>query len=271
MLREPALIEPAPVRLYLDLDPVFNQLWAESGIDVGLEGHTHFATVGLGVAAPRSTLPTAGRSWIPTLPPIVLAEWPVADEPVWDGLTSVGNWRSYGSIERDGVRYGQKVHSYRRVFELPKRAAVPVYGALAIHSDEREDLEALAENGWRLLDPREVAGTPDRYQRFVQGSWAELCIAKEGYVVSRSGWVSDRSVCYLASGRPVLAQDTGFSAFLPAGEGLIPFETVDDAVVGVEALRTRYERHRSAARELAEDVFDSDKVLGALLDAVGVA
>ena len=105
----------------------------------------------------------------------------------------------------------------------------------------------------------------------MQGSWAELGIAKEGYVVSSSGWFGDRSVCYLASGRPVLAQETGFSAFLPVGEGLIPFETIDDAVAGVEDLRRDYERHRRAARALAEDVFDSDKVLAGLLSGIGAA
>jgi hypothetical protein len=271
MLRHPDLVEPAPVRLYLDLDPVFNQLWAEDGIDVGLARHTHFVTVGLGMAAPGSTLPSAGRSWLATPQPVVLADWPVAGPAVWEGLTTVGNWRSYGSIERDGVRYGQKAHSYRRFFELPTRLPLPVYAGLAIHPDERGDLDALAVNGWHLLDPGEVAGTPERYREFVRGSWAELGIAKQGYVVSNSGWFGDRSVCYLASGRPVLAQETGFSAFLPVGEGLIPFETIDDAVAGVEDLRRDYERHRRAARALAEDVFDSDKVLAGLLSGIGVA
>jgi hypothetical protein len=195
----------------------------------------------------------------------------VAGSAVREGLTTVGNWRSYGSIERDGVRYGQKAHSYRPFFGLPTRLPLPVYAGLAIHPDERDDLDALAENGWQLLDSGEVAGTPERYREFVQGSWAELGIAKEGYVVSNSGWFGDRSVCYLASGRPVLAQETGFSAFLPVGEGLIPFETIDDAVAGVEDLRRDYERHRRAARALAEDVFDSDKVLAGLLSAIGVA
>jgi hypothetical protein len=268
MLRDPDLVEPAPIRLYLDLDPVFNQLWAEDGIDIGLEAHTHFVTVGLLVGAPGSTVPTAGRSWLTTPQPVVLADWPVAEADVWGGLTTVGNWRSYGSIERDGVRYGQKAHSYRRFFELPRRAAVPIYAGLAIHPDERVDLGSLVENGWRLLDPGEVAGTPDRYQAFVQGSWAELGIAKEGYVVSRSGWFSDRSACYLASGRPVIAQETGFSDFLPTGEGLLAFTTVDEVLAAIDALRTDYGRHARAARQLAEGLLDSDKVLTRLLDAV---
>jgi hypothetical protein len=263
MLRDPALIEPSPVRLYLDLDPVFNQLWAAQGIDVGLNGHTHFASVG-------RDLPDCGVDWHWTPQPVVLAEWPVARRTRWQGPTTVGNWRSYGSIHRSGVRYGQKAHSFRRFFELPRRVDVPVYAALAIHPDERDDLAALEENQWCLLDPVEVAATPNRYRCFVQQSWAELAIAKEGYVVSRSGWFSDRSVCYLAAGRPVLAQETGFSSYLPIGKGLLTFENLDDLVAGVAQVQLDYEHHRSAARELAERTFDSDKVLTELLEAVGL-
>jgi hypothetical protein len=269
MLRDPALMESIPIRLYLDLDPVFNQLWAEQGIDVGLDGHTHFATVGLGLGAPGTSLPTAGRSWTPTLQPVVLAEWPFAPEAPCDGLTTVANWRSYGSLERDGVRYGQKAHSFRRFFGLPGRTDVAVRAALAIHDDERDDIASLKANGWDLLDASAMAGTPDRYRRFVQGSWAELGIAKEGYVVSGSGWFSDRSVCYLASGRPVLGQETGFSDFLPTGDGLLAFATLEELLVGIEDLRADYPRHRRGARALAEDVFDSDTVLPKLLAAIG--
>src|SRR3712207_8384722 len=123
-------------------------------------------------------------------------------------------------------------------------------------------------NGWQLLDPGETAGSPSAYRRFVQTSSAELGIAKSGYVESRCGWFSDRSVCYLASGRPVLVQETGFSEFLPVGEGLLAFETTDDLLDGVEELRRDYPRHRRAARKLAEEYFVSERVLSTLLDAV---
>ncbi len=268
MLRDGRLTEPIATRVYLDLDPAFNQLWHSAGIDVGLDAHTHYVTVGLAVGSEACRVPTCGRDWIPTLQPVVLEHWASADRLEYEGLTTVANWRGYGSIEDEGVFYGQKAHSFRRFIALPTLTDVPVFLGLAIHPDERKDLDALRENGWSLLDPAEVAGTPDRYRRFVQGSWAELGIAKEGYVVSRSGWFSDRSVCYLASGRPVLAQETGFSSFVPSGEGLIPFETVDDVVAGVEELQSDYERHRRAARALAEENFRSDTVLSRLLDAV---
>jgi len=129
-------------------------------------------------------------------------------------------------------------------------------------------MAALSACGWELIDPATVASTPGAYHDFVQGSMAELGIAKSGYVVSRSGWFSDRSACYLASGRPVLAQDTGFSEYLPTGDGLLAFNTIEEAVAGIGDLRLRYETHRRAARAFAEEFLDSDKVLTHLLDQV---
>ena len=265
MLVDGRLFEPIPTRLYLDLDPAFTQHWQAQGIDMRLEGHTHFATVGLRVGTVGCAVPTCGRDWLHTLPPVVLDRWPVAQELIDDAFTSVGNWRSYGSLEVDGVRYGQKAHAVRALIELPERSTVPVSLAFSIHPDEQDDLAALAKHGWRLLDPAVVASSPAAYQAFVAGSRAELGIAKEGYVVSQCGWFSDRSACYLASGRPVLALDTGFGAGLPGGEGLLPFGSVDEALGGIEAIASDYERHRHAARALAEGLLDSDVVLGRLL------
>jgi hypothetical protein len=269
ILTDPDLLSAVPVRAYLDLDPVFNQLWHESGIDMRFEPHNRFVTVGQALGTPECPIPTGGREWITTLPPVVLEHWPAASGPGDGHFTSIGNWRGYGSVELDGVHYGQRVHSMRPLMELPRRADAHFRLALAIHPDERPDLEALETNGWELVDPVEAAGTPERYERFIRGSTAELGIAKSGYVLSRSGWFSDRSACYLATGRPVLAQETGFSRFLPAGEGLLAFETVDDAAAGVEAIRGDYPRHARRARELAEDLLDSDRVLGRLLERLG--
>ncbi len=111
-----------------------------------------------------------------------------------------------------------------------------------------------------------MAGTPDAYQEFIRGSRGELGVAKSGYVLSRCGWFSDRSACYLASGRPVVAQETGWSAFIPAGEGLLAFSDTDSAAAAIESVESRYEEHARAARALAEEHLDSDRVLGRLLD-----
>lgn len=272
MLTEEELIGRVPVRVYLDLDPAFVQLWhTVQGIDMRFAGHTHFVTVGTQLGRPDCPVSSCGLTWLPTLQPVVLEHWPVAGSTVYDGLTTVANWRGYGSIEHEGFFYGQKAHSWRPLIELPRQLRKRFLPALAIDAGEVRDLESLRANGWHLLDPSAVASTPQRYQQFVQGSWAEFGIAKSGYVVSRSGWFSDRSICYLASGRPVVAQETGFSNFLPTGTGLFAFRTIDDVVAAVEELDRDYDRHRRAARALAEDFFDSDRVLNRLLQSIGVS
>jgi hypothetical protein len=269
MLREPQLTEHVPARVYLDLDPAFNQLWhAAHGIDVGLAGHTHFVTVGQAMGDPVCPVPTCGVRWRALRPPVVLEHWPRARGLVHDALTTVGHWRAYGSIEHGGLHYGQKAHALRPLIGLPRRTRTRFVLALAIDPDETRDLEALKANGWERADPSAVASTPCAYRDFVRGSRAEFGLAKSGYAISRCGWFSDRSVCYLASGRPVIAQDTGFDRYLPVGEGLFSFASADDVLAALEELSTAYERHRRAARALAEDLFDSDKVLRELLDSL---
>jgi hypothetical protein len=270
-LTDEDLIGDIPVRAYVDLDPAFNQVWHAQGIDVRFGGHTHFATVGQAIGTPDCPVPTCGLSWVPTLPPVVLTEWPRAERIARDAFTTVGNWRGYGSVDYDGVRYGQRAHSLREFFALPRLTDASFQPALAIHPDEKKDVAALAENGWTVLDPAQVADTPARYRGFIQGSRAELGVAKSGYVVSRCGWFSDRSACYLASGRPVIAQETGFSRFLPTGEGLFAFRSSDDVLSGIEELKRDYARQAEAARSLAEEYLDSDRVLAALLERLGVA
>lgn len=268
-LTDPDLVGSIPRRVYLDLDPGFTQLWqAVEGIDMRFAGHTHFATVGLGIGGDDCPVPTCGLDWIPTCQPVVLARWPIAGRVERNALTTVANWRGYGSIEAGGVFYGQKAHSVRRLIDLPRRTGARFELALAIDPGEPEDLAALALHGWELVDPRVVASSAFGYHRFVQGSWAEFGVAKSGYVESRSGWFSDRSVCYLASGRPVLAQDTGFGDVLPTGEGLFAFSDGDGVGAALETLRRDYDRQRRAARRIAEEHFASHVVLPRLLEAV---
>jgi hypothetical protein len=267
MLADPDILERVPTRVYVDLDPAFAQLWhMAEGVDMRLDAHSHFVSVADAIGRPDCPIPTCGREWLPTLPPVVLEEWPVSTHLEYRASTTVGHWRSYGSVHHDGQMYGQKAHSMRPLFDLPSRTGARFELALAIHPDESDDLEALMANGWNLLDPAEVASTPDDYRSFVQGSWAEFGVVKSGYVVSGSGWFSDRSACYLASGRPVIAQDTGFGRRLPTGAGLFAFSTADDVVAAVEELERDYEHQRVIAREIAVEYLDSDLVLGSLLD-----
>lgn len=271
MLTDEGLLKFIPVRVYLDLDPAFIQLWQETqGIDMRFAGHNRFVTVGLALGTPDCVVPTCGLDWVTTTQPVVLEHWPVAGPITHDALTTVGNWRGYGSIEYEGVFYGQKVHSWRPLIHLPQLTPDLFSPALAIHPGETNDLAALHENGWCLLDPARVAATPDEYRGFIRGSKAEFGVAKSGYVASRCGWFSDRSACYLASGRPVIAQETGFSGFLPTGGGLFAFETPDDVLAAIAAINGDYPRHCRAARGIAEQFFDSDKVLSTLLDRLAL-
>jgi hypothetical protein len=270
MLRDERLLEPIPVRAFLDLDPGFNQVWQASGEEMGFDLHTHWVTVGQAIGRPECPVPACGRDWIPTLPPVALEHWPAAGAPPSrEAFTTVGHWRSYGSISHGGVEYGQRAHSLRGLVGLPATSGARFQLALGIHPDEAADLEALWAGGWELLDPLAVAGTPAAYADFIRASRAELCVAKSGYVNARTGWFSDRSACYLASGRPVVAQDTGFADFLPTGEGLLAFADVAGAAEAVAEVEADAERHGRAARALAEEHLDARRVLPRLLEELG--
>lgn len=271
-LTHAGLLGPAARRVYLDLDPGYTQLWqAVEGVDMQFDAHSDFVTIGPDL--PGSGIPTLGRTWLTTLQPVVLAEWPATDASAIErgAFTTVANWRGYGSITFKGAFYGQKAHSFRQFLDLPARSGARFELALGIHPDETRDLAALRDSGWHLLAPDRVAGTADAYRRFVQGSCAEVAIAKSGYVAGPTGWFSDRSVCYLASGRPVAAQETGFTRFLPTGQGLLPFVTVEQAADAVQRIRADYPAHARAARAVAEECFDSDRVLTRLLRELGAA
>lgn len=266
MLTDSELVGRPARRAYIDLDPAFTQLWhSVEGIDMRLAGHERHVTVGLQIGTPQCTIPTCGADWIRTPPFVALDAWPVGRVLLHDAFTTVGNWRGYGSIVHNGVRYGQRAHSVRDLIDLPGELQTELRLAFDIHPDEHEDLALLRDHGWNIIQPRSVATTPDEYQRFVAGSKAEFGVAKSGYVVSRSGWFSDRSACYLASGRPVVAQDTGFDAVLPVGKGLLHYRTVDEAAEAIRTVERDYEEHRLAARRLAQQHLSAEVVLPRLL------
>jgi hypothetical protein len=265
-VRDPRVLEAVRRRLLVDLDPAFTQLWHAQGVDVGIGAHDRFASVGLRLHGEECTVPDSGVRWEPTLPPVALDHWPRAEEEPSEGVTTIANWRSYGTIEHDGVRYGQKAHSVRALIDLPRRTAEPPRFALLIDPAERQDIASLHAHGWVLIDAAGETATPASYARFVRASAAELGIAKEGYVVSRCGWFSDRSTCYLASGRPVVAQRTGWERVLPEGEGLLGFDTVAEAAEGIAAVTAEPARHAAAARAVAEEHLDARRVLPALLE-----
>jgi hypothetical protein len=199
--------------------------------------------------------------------PVLLDEWESMGACTVERFTTVAAWRGgYGRVERDGVVYGQKAHEFRKLVELPSRVDAKFEVALSIDPGDDADRHRLEEHGWRLVDPRSVTATPSDYRRYVQESSAELSPAQGIYVETGCGWVADRTACYLASGRPAIVQDTGLGTQFPIGEGLLTFRTLDEAVQAVERVRSDWAAHAAAARALAEEYFDSDWVLRAMLE-----
>lgn len=270
-LDDDEILEAAPFKVFLDIDPGFPQMWRELGQADILAGYDAYVTIGENVGRPGCAIPTCGLDWITTRQPVVLDRWPLA---ILGGaaFTSVCTWRGpYDAVEYDGEKYGLRVHEFRRFVELPRLTGQEFELALDIHREETCDLALLRDHGWRLVDPIAAAGDPRRYRDYIHSSKAEFMVAKGMYVQTLSGWFSDRSICYLASGKPVLAQDTGLAELYPTGEGLLTFTTVEEAISGVQEIQQDYVRHSRAARALAEEYFDSDVVLTRLLRKLGVA
>lgn len=261
------VLDASPRNVFLDIDPGFGQIWRQLGLHDAFAGHDAFATVGEKIGDPDCLVPTCGIEWVKTPHPLPLEQWPLAGPG--KRFTSVGSWRGpYDPIEFEGRRLGLRAHELRKLIALPGRVEPEVELALEIDAGDAADRAALEANGWRLVDPAAAAADLDGYRRYVQGSAAELMVAKGIYVETRSGWFSERSIAYLASGKPVVALDTGFAERYPSGEGLIAFDDLDGAVAAIEAVEADPRRHAAAAREIAEEHFEAGKVLGRLLEGV---
>jgi hypothetical protein len=271
-LTDEEVLGRAARRVFLDIDPGFGHMWQELGLHSLFRGHDDYVTIAENIGRPDCAIPPCGLNWVTTPQPVVLDHWPAV--PVTEGgsFTSIVTWRgAFGPVEYKGKTYGLRVHEFRKFAPLPRLSGRPFQLALHIHPADAKDRALLADNGWSLVDPGAVAGDPWVYQDYIRGSKAEFVVAKNMYVQTWSGWLSDRSLCYLASGKPVLAQDTGFTRLYPTGAGLLAFTTLEEALAGVEEVSRDYDRHARAARGLAEECFASDKVLGRLLDKLGVA
>lgn len=251
-------------RVFVDSDPAFTQVHIARGqrelCDTVRHCEQHF-TIGQRLGEPDCPVPTCDLHWIRTLAPVALEHWPVADPPPPDApFTTVMQWHSYKSLEHDGVEYGNKNVSFPPFFELPRYTDTPLL--IAMTGRPTQDIEAL---GWQLVDGYEPSATPASYQRFIAQSRGEFSVAKHGYVNSRCGWFSDRSVCYMASGRPVVVQDTGLADWLDIGEGIVPFDDLEGAAAALQTVRADDARYAAAARKAAEKTFNASAVLTALL------
>ena len=259
-------------KVYVDLDPGYTQLWHAAGSGAArLEGHDAYFTVGQRIGTRGCTIPTGGIPWRPFRQPIVL-DTCVPSPPATSGrFTTVASWRgAYAPVTHGGETFRVKAHEFRKIVELPRVAPGRFEVALDIHPGDAKDMTALQQWGWHVVDPRRVAETPEDYCGYIDASGAECSAAQGMYVQTGSGWFSDRTARYLAAGKPVLVQDTGFLE--PArGEGVIAFNTLADAARGAERISRDYRAHSEAARCLAERFFNSDIELARIMEAGGIA
>jgi hypothetical protein len=251
-------------RAFIDADPGFTQISLANG-DAALAETTArcdaLFTIGQRIGDPDCTIPTAGLSWEKTLPPVNLAHWPAMPEDDPTHFTTIMQWRGFKEVEYGGLRYGQKDLEFPKFIDLPTETRQPLRIALTGSGPE-----LLAKHGWSVVSGWQASRTPQSYREFIQQSRAELCVAKQGYVQMRGGWFSDRSVCYLASGRPVLVQDTGLADWLAVGEGVLTFRDLPEALAGIEAINADYHSHCAAARRIAEKYFATKRVLPPLIE-----
>ena len=260
-------LERVPVRVLIDTDPGFTQIrnLTNPYFRRRCETHTVFFSFGENIGKPCSAVPHDGFPWRPTRQPVSLDAWPCAAAAQGGRYTTVLQWESFPApLEYGDLRLRMKSASFGPFIELPQRLG----GIFEIAGrGGAASVAALRAAGWRLADIDAVSRDPWSYQAFIQASRAEFGIAKEGYVTTHSGWFSERSANYLASGRPVLHQDTGFPEWLPCGEGLLPFQSPAEVVEAVHRIEADYDFHCRAARALSEEYFDARKVLPALLTA----
>ena len=253
-----------PERVLIDTDPVFTQVrhLSDRTAHQRATEHTAFFSFGENISSAGCAIPADGFPWLPTRQPVVLGAWPVTMAPDDGHFTTVMQWDSYEQVRYQGTLYGMKSGSFAPYMELPAHTDARLELCLGSPTAPRG---LLRQKGWLLSDPMEITRDPWSYQRYIQSSRGEFTIAKQGYVMSRSGWFSERSANYLASGRPVVTQETGFSSWLETGSGILAFNKLEEAVECLADVSDHYEHHSRAARDIAETYFDSRIVLQKLL------
>jgi hypothetical protein len=255
------------LRVLVDGEPAFTQMKMENRLDAGetVPEYDRYYTTGRNVGTPASTAPTAGKRWGRVFHPVdvdVFTPTPARrDAP----FTTVMNWQSYEPVRYRGVDYGHKNLEFDKFIQLPDKTAAPL--ELAV-SGKRIPRERIIENGWRIRDAHAITLSFDSFSQYIRDSRGEFGVCKSGFVVTRSGWFSDRSAAYLASGRPVVLQDTGFGSHLPCGEGLFAVRSAEQAAAAIDEIETRYDLHARRAREIAEEYLDARKVLGGFLEEI---
>jgi len=251
-----------PRRAFVDGDPMFTQIQAADT----LTHYTTLFTYATRMGMPDCDVPSLGREWIKTRPVVSTRDWTFAPLNDHGPVTALMHWASGSPVVWNGKQYGHKNREFEKFIDLPTRTSTEFVLALGGRRAPREEI---SRNGWRLVDPLEMTGTMECYRAFIAESRIDFGIAKHAYVASRSGWFSDRSTCFLASGRPVLHQDTGCGDWLPVDSGVLLFSDTDGALEGLREIEGDYQRHARAARMLAEEYFEAANVICRMLEDAG--
>jgi hypothetical protein len=249
----------------VDLDPGLLQLWMSQG-KLSVSDHDVNVTIGETVGTNEARFPDGGLRWQHTPSPVFLGAWPAAG-PSDGPYTTVTNW--WGDwIELDGEAVcNDKRSAFLAYAQLPARSGRPLEMAVTLDDYTAEtDVPELERGGWTVRDAWDVCTTPEAYHDYIQGSRAEFSCAKPSCALLANAWISDRTLCYLASGKPAVVEHTGPSRFLPDGEGLLRFRDIDEAAAAIDAVEADYERHSGLARRLAEEHFDGEKVVRRVLE-----
>ena len=251
----------------MDIDPGLLQFWISRG-QLSVGRHDLYFTTGETVGTPAARFPDCGLPWIHTRPPVCPATWPCVFDPNAEAFTTVSNWDADDWIVDDNEVYeNTKRVAFLEFAGLPRLTRQPLELALFLRTErDAEERRELEKRGWRIRPSREVASTPEAYQSYVQQSRGEFSCAKRSCMKLQNAWISDRTLCYLASGKPAVVQNTGPSSFLPNGEGLFRFATVEEATDALDAVNADYERQCRAARQIAETFFDAKQIAKGILD-----
>lgn len=258
-----------PRRIYVESDPFAFQVRASLGdprILETLDGHDTLFTFGENVGQPGTLIPETRFRWLPTRQPVALDLWDSPPAPRDAPWTTVTTWHNREKpLEYNGENYWwTKGREFEPFLDLPERAPATRF-ELAVAAEEKVH-QQLTEHGWSWIPAVNLSLDPARYRSFITSSRAEFTVARDQYVRPWTGWFSDRSACYLAAGRPVVTQDTGFGRVLPTGEGLFAFSTMDEVVAAIEAVENDYERHAAGARAVAAEYFSAERVLTSLME-----
>ncbi len=268
--KAPEIFDNARCRAFFDGNPGNTQVLYskdESGFEI-LDRYQHLFTLGLNIGAKACGIPTGGLTWIPALRPVVLPMWPVRANSDSKRFTTISTWKGRATFHLQGKYSGEKSDNWLKFIELPNKTGCEFGLAMKLDAvDHQTDRKIFQKNGWQLMDPGKLRNLDD-YRNFIGQSRAEFSVAHNRYAKFSTGWFSDRSALYLASGKPVLVQSTGIEQHLPTGKGLLMFSTMDEAISGIEEINRDYLDHCQAARQIAEEYFDSDKVLTKILNQI---